>query len=288
MGIRGEDLNLNTKLILVEGLPGSGKSTGAQMVYDILKEQGKDVQLVLEGDVDHPADYEGVAIFTPEEWEALCGQHESHQMLINRTAFYEEGNYFLSYGKMQQDDQSRLPQSLYDDIFKQDIYEISFERNMELIAAKWKRFAEAATVQKKIYVFECCFIQNPVTMSMVKHNRNEAESIHYVRQLEDAIGSLNPMLIYLDQKEYDITFKKAVEERPKEWSSGFVDYYTLQGYGQARGYAGMDGTLQVLHARKQLEQRIMNELSLSRTTIDNSHYDREQLRQELLQTLLGH
>ncbi|OAB43346.1 hypothetical protein [Paenibacillus glacialis] len=279
---------MNTKLILVEGLPGSGKSTGARMVYDILKEQGKDVHLVLEGDVDHPADYEGVAIFTPQEWEALCDRHKSHQTLINRTAFYEEGNYFLSYRKMQQDDQSRLPNSVYDDIFKQDIYEISYERNMELIASKWKRFGEAAAAQKKIYVFECCFIQNPVTVSMVKHNRNEEESIQYVRQLEEAISSLNPMLIYMDQKEYDITFKKAVEERPTEWSSGFMDYYTQQGYGQVRGYSGMDGTLQVLYARKQLEQRIMNELSLPRTMIDNSQYDREQLRQELLQTLLGH
>lgn len=280
--------DLNTKLILVEGLPGSGKSTSAQLVYDILKEQGKDVELVLEGDVDHPADYEGVAIFTPLEWEELCERHQSHQTLINRTAFYEEGNYFLPYRKMQQDDQSRLPTSVFDDIFKQDIYEISFERNMELIAAKWKRFSEAAAVQKKIYVFECCFIQNPVTVSMVKYNRHDEESIRYVRTLEDAIGSLNPRLIYIDQKEYDYTFKKAVEERPTEWSSGFIDYYTQQGYGQAHGYSGMDGTLQVLHARKQLEKKIMNELSLPWTLIDNSHYDREQLRQGLIQTLLGH
>ena len=110
---------------------------------------------------------------------------------------------------------------------------------------------------------------------------------HYVRQLEKAISALNPMLIYIDQHEYDVTFKKAVEERPSEWLSGFMDYYTKQGYGQAQGYSGMDGTLQVLHARKQLERRIMNELSLPQSTIDNSHYDREQLRQELLQTLLS-
>lgn len=31
---------MGTKLIIVEGLPGSGKSTTAQMIYDILKDQG--------------------------------------------------------------------------------------------------------------------------------------------------------------------------------------------------------------------------------------------------------
>lgn len=34
-----------TKLIIIEGLPGSGKSTAAQKVYDILKAKGINVEL---------------------------------------------------------------------------------------------------------------------------------------------------------------------------------------------------------------------------------------------------
>lgn len=48
------------QLILIEGLPGSGKSTIAKMVSEILIDQGKQVQLFQEGNLDHPADYEGV------------------------------------------------------------------------------------------------------------------------------------------------------------------------------------------------------------------------------------
>ncbi|WP_235218458.1 hypothetical protein [Paenibacillus sp. FSL R7-269] len=54
------------KLVLVEGLPGYGKSTTAQLVYEILTEMNVSAQLVLEGNLDHPADYDGVACLTKQ------------------------------------------------------------------------------------------------------------------------------------------------------------------------------------------------------------------------------
>ncbi|WP_101399666.1 zeta toxin family protein [Bifidobacterium pseudolongum] len=47
---------INTRLIIVEGLPGSGKSTTAAMVAVELEARGRNVVCVDEGAVDHPAD----------------------------------------------------------------------------------------------------------------------------------------------------------------------------------------------------------------------------------------
>lgn len=47
---------MNTRLIIVEGLPGSGKSTTAAMIADELDARGKKVVCVDEGDANHPAD----------------------------------------------------------------------------------------------------------------------------------------------------------------------------------------------------------------------------------------
>ncbi len=46
-----------TKLIIVEGLPGTGKSTTASKIAEELKHQGKKVVCVDEGVPNHPADY---------------------------------------------------------------------------------------------------------------------------------------------------------------------------------------------------------------------------------------
>lgn len=39
---------MKTKLIMVEGLPGFGKSTTSRMIYDILTERNIEARLVLE------------------------------------------------------------------------------------------------------------------------------------------------------------------------------------------------------------------------------------------------
>ncbi|MBD5537445.1 MAG: GNAT family N-acetyltransferase [Lachnospiraceae bacterium] len=48
---------MKTNLIIVEGLPGSGKSTTAAMIADELNKKGKKVVCVDEGVQEHPADY---------------------------------------------------------------------------------------------------------------------------------------------------------------------------------------------------------------------------------------
>lgn len=48
--------DMHTRLIIVEGLPGSGKSTTAAMIAAELEARGRDVVCIDEGATDHPAD----------------------------------------------------------------------------------------------------------------------------------------------------------------------------------------------------------------------------------------
>lgn len=47
----------NTRLIIVEGLPGTGKSTAASIIAEALRVSGKKVVCIDEGAPNHPADY---------------------------------------------------------------------------------------------------------------------------------------------------------------------------------------------------------------------------------------
>ncbi|WP_342572320.1 hypothetical protein MKY85_08130 [Paenibacillus sp. FSL R5-0749] len=154
---------------------------------------------------------------------------------------------------------------------------------MKLITEKWQDFAQnvLSTNDDYITIFECCFIQNPLTMGLVKCNQTKEQNMQYVLDLGRIIHALNPLLIYIDQKDISFTFDKAVRERPKEWSEGFINYYTNQGLGEAQGYQGVQGTVQVLQERKKLESEIYDLLQMDKVWLDNSDYDLEVCRRKL-------
>lgn len=261
--------------MIVEGLPGFGKSTTAKLLKDILIDNHKQAELFLEGNLDHPADYDGVASFNKSEFESLIANNGDFRELINNKVTRKGINYLLPYRKLINEYGSHFPDDLFHTIFKNDIYELSLEKNIELITQRWTEFAEKAINENKVYIFECCFLQNPLTIGMVKYGSPKDKVIDYVLRLEKIIEKLNPILIYIEQDDLEFSFRKAVHERATEWSKGFMDYYTNQGYGKVNGYKGLEGTIKVLEARRAVEKEIFDLLTIKKIKINNSNYEFE-------------
>lgn len=276
---------MKPKLILIEGLPGSGKTTTAGLVYELLTEMNLSAQLFQEGNGEHPADYEGVACFNRAELAELWSSQPKYRDLLSERLIKQGDLYFLEYLKVRQELGPDFPDELLEAVFSHDIYELPLDRNRELITERWKTFAENALNGPDTYVFDCCFIQNPVTVGMIKYGAGKEDVKSYVAGLAAITGPLKPLLIYVEQNDLGVSFRKAVKERPKEWSDGFIDYYTNQGFGAQQGYHGLEGALQVLKARRELEEEIVNGLTLAKHKVNNSAYDIEGSRQVLAKIL---
>ena len=276
---------MNTKLIIIEGLPGSGKSTIAQLVSTMVADRGIKAQLYQEGNLEHPADYEGVSFYRQDEFIQLLSDHKGFKEMLESRAIKYSNDFLIPYRKIKNEFGSDFPDELLQEIFTKDIYELPFDQNVKLITEKWSSFKKESLHNNSIHIFECCFIQNPLTIGTVKYNIEKKEVINYVLQLEDIIKPLNPFLIYIDQKDIRSMFEKAVNERPKEWSDGFIQYYTKQGFGKMRGYHGFDGAVQVLRERKNIELEIFDLLEINKRKIDNSQYNIETCKEEVRRIL---
>lgn len=164
---------MNTKLIIVEGLPGFGKSTTAQLINDILSQNKIEVELFLEGNLNHPADYDGVSCFNKFEFDRLLFNSGDFKEVLLKRVLKKGSNYLLPYRKIKNEFGDQFSDELFNDISRNDIYELSFDKNVELIADKWKNFAEIALEDDKVCIFECCFIQNPLTIGMIKYGEQK-------------------------------------------------------------------------------------------------------------------
>ncbi|WP_017811926.1 P-loop NTPase family protein [Paenibacillus shenyangensis] len=272
---------MNTKLIMVEGLPGSGKSTISQLIADMLREQGMNVQLFQEGHLEHPADYESVACYTEKELDQLLSTYEEYAELLKSRVIQNGNDFLVPYQKIKNELGLDELHQLWNEVSQKDIYELPFEQNRRIITDKWDRFQREALISDSIFVFECCFMQNPLTIGTVKYNVQKQEVIDYVMQLGELMKPLHPLFIYIDQPDIRSVFEKAVRERPKTWSDGFIDYYTRQGLGKAKGYHGLDGTIQVLEERKNIELEIFDLLDMNKWKIDNAEYNMDQCQKKI-------
>ena len=272
---------MNTKLIIVEGLPGFGKSTTAQLINDILSQNKIEVELFLEGNLNHPADYDGVSCFNKFEFDRLLSNSGDFKEVLLKRVLKKGSNYLLPYRKIKNEFDDQFSDELFNNISRNDIYELPFDKNVELIAGKWQNFAEIALEDDKVYIFECCFIQNPLTIGMIKYGEQKEKIINYVMKVAKIIENLNPMLFYVEQDDLEFSFRKALKERNPEWSTGIVDYYTNQGYGKEHNHSGVEGAIKVLEARRNLELEIFDMLKMKKEKINNTKYEIDSYRSML-------
>lgn len=272
---------MRNKLIIVEGLPGSGKSTTAKTLYNILREKGINTKLYAEGDYNHPADFDGFAYFTKKEFVNLIEKYSDYKKLLDKLKKEFYHGYLIHYRKAIEEDNVYIPSDLLNDIKEKDIYNLPLELHEKLILKRWTNFVSSSKDKDEITIFECCFIQNPVTVTMVRDNAKKDVTLNFVKKLEKIITPLKPILIYVSQEDIEDALSRVIEERPEDWFEGFKIYYTEQGYGSYFELKDLEGTLEILEARKVLEDEIYNELSLTKYKINNSTFNKEILNKEL-------
>ena len=122
--------------------------------------------------MNHPADYDGVSCFNKFEFDRLVSNSgDFKEVLLKRVL--KRKQLFITIQKDKNEFGDQFSDELCNDISRNDIYELPFDKNIELIADKWNDFAEIALEDNKVYIFECCFIQNPLTIGMIKYGEQK-------------------------------------------------------------------------------------------------------------------
>src|SRR5689334_14423068 len=97
-------------LILLEGIPGSGKTTAGYHLQAFLERKGFPVQFWREGNFDNPADFEGIARLSISEYQSFLQRYPELVELFYEQLTIKEDDYFLKYRKLQSLHPQEIPQ----------------------------------------------------------------------------------------------------------------------------------------------------------------------------------
>lgn len=266
---------MSCQLIMIEGIPGAGKTTTAKLIKSTLKELGVLSNIYIEGRLDHPADYDAVSyikkrkfldlvdntLYTMDDFETYLKENKTH--------------YLIEYGRILEDKVLDLPASLLSTLMKNDIYNQKQSVYEQLILRKWETYAERKRKSRSIDILECCFLQNPVTTLLGVHNASLDEMDSFVGKIADYIDTLDPILIYLNQDDEHIkkSFDHVIKERSKKWFDFVVNYVTTQGYGLDNNLKGYKGLIAFYREMSAIQNKLLNRLSMNTLVINNPSDD---------------
>ena len=265
-----------TKLIIFEGIPGSGKSTAATHLEEYLKSKGLTVRFWREGDFDHPADFEGIARLSEAEYQSLLSRFSELTKFFHEQLTIRGADYLLKYRKLQRDHPQDVPQSLVDELSRSDVYDgLPMEEYCRLALDRWRDFVNSAENSGQITLLECCFLQNPLTVMLARHDADPQLARKQIAGISDIIASLNSQVIYLHPRNVRAALEHVRAERPKEWADFVTWYLTGQAYGKSHDLQGYEGVIQFYEMRQILEVDILKRLSIPSLVLEHSGVDWE-------------
>lgn len=281
---------MKNRLILVEGIPGSGKTTTSKKIRDYLMNKGLDVILYNEGDM-HPADMAWNALLTREEYNNAISEIE-YEDIIKANSIFEDEYVIVAYTKL---GLHKNENKLMDFLEAHEIYDgrVPIEIFKDIHLKRWRKFGEVMKADKsKIVIFECAFLQNHVNELLAMHEKDLDYIRKYLNELIKTVRDLHPKLIYLKQHSAQETLTRISKERISDnkeiypdWIDMVTQYFENSNYGKHNNINGFDGLVRYFEQRQAIELEVLKDLPIDNQIVYNTNYDYEAIINMILNNL---
>lgn len=248
---------MKNKLIIVEGLPSTGKSTTAKYIATELN-----LKFFDESDDNHPADYIFSAYITKNQLNKFTTKEQN--LIISKSLKKDDG-YIVPLKEFKDD--------LFEKLVQYKIYDyLPWNIEKKLFIDKWTEFKNNISDN---YVLNCTLLQNSMCETMIRFDFNLQQSYEYIKEIYEIIKPLNPIIIYLKITNIKESINRVLPNRGSEWLNAVVNYHCTGKYGKRNKLKGFDGYIKALEERQNREIYILEKLGINHIIVEdpNANWD---------------
>ena len=264
-----KNMQHSSKLILVEGIPGSGKTTITGKMEKWYHDNGVPIRLYNEG-IANPIDLAWCAYVPLKQYHELLKKYESISDRIKERSVVEGDYVVVEYTQVHRG------KSFYDELQNYELYggRVSDDRYFEITMSRWRAFGNSSPAE--LSIIESAFLQNTVMELLFYRCLDESVIISHANKLIEYVKDLNPIVIYLSPTDVRKTIQHIADERSSpngKWIDDMIAYCEKTQYAKRHNITGFDGVITMLEKRKQLERTILNSLPIRSIIIENRGND---------------
>lgn len=279
----------DSKLIMFEGIPGSGKSTMAKRIYQHLDINGIKTNLYSEG-CDHPVDLAWHAYFTRDKFRRVLNKYSEQSEQIYRCAIIEDNYVLVPYRKIIFDsiDSDLMRYLESQEVCYSTTPVVTHKVFTQIFQRRWKSFAESSVLRNNVSIFESAFFQHHIHDLMRLYDEERGTVIKHLEAIIKEVSELKPVLFYLTQSSVKDTLLRICKQRStaeKDTLNGFISFVENSKYGMNNNLIGLDGVIKFWEERKNIEFEAICKLPLTTYVIDNSDYDWDKVFDKIVDIL---
>jgi len=256
------------KLILFEGIPGSGKTSTAQLLLQYMVSTGIEASVFIEGS-DHPIDLPFHAYLRKNEFEDLLNTYPQQEEWLNRRFIIEDEYVLIPY-------KTPTPEPFHAELVdflhsREFCYSnkpvVPFTDFRNVFERRFERYVKSIVNNEDVIIFESVLFQHQIhDINRLYPEITDPDIIEYITGLSETLRPLNPILFYLSQDSISESLEYTAQLRSKpHWSSAeTIDYYSY---------------------RKSLELNIMKNLPIESIIIDNTKRDWSNMFEMIISSL---
>lgn len=254
------------RLVVVEGIPGSGKTTAAAGIADRLRQRGLRVALHQEGD-RQPVDLAWQWWLTTDEYRAVLAAYPGAAAELARCAWTGRCGVSVAYTAI--DPQAcggQWPQ-LSARLADREPYggRLTADAFVEALACRWAELGRAPHAD--VIVLDAALLQDSLVELVLVHDLGEPALLGHVSRLAMAASALDPLVVRLVVSDVAAAVAAASAARVDAdgrpwWEEAASAYVVDTTWARTRGLTGTAALVGYLTALQQLEGHLLEHLPL--------------------------
>ena len=196
---------IDTQLIMLEGLPSTGKSTNSDFLRMQLERNGKQVKWIHEVAHPHPTSFFFEACLCRNEYENFLRLYPKSSHTLNSIAVFRKNTIGIDLLEIEWDYTNSISEPVLNAIKQYDVWNFSLDEYEKAAIDKWEYFSETAMHDKdSVYILDSSIFQAQI-FTFLWSNAPIKRLEKFVNRLCKIVRHMNPSLIYLYRENTEMT-----------------------------------------------------------------------------------
>jgi len=211
---------IDTQLIMLEGMPSTGKTTNARFIHIQLERSNINAKWIHEVAMPHPVLFFDEVGFTHDEYDKFIKTFPKAADILNKIVVLKKSTVGIHLPEIEWYYKDGIGEDVYQALLKYDVWKFPLDEYKKFALEKWAHFTEKALKNpEEVYIIDSALFQFQIFTFLFK-NMPYGELQSFVNQIIDIIKPLNPCLIYL----YRDIAEETIDYLEKDRGTSYLNY----------------------------------------------------------------